>query len=211
MMVFGADTLTFREFMVREPLPLAVLHNAVLEYLQDRDDVVVFGAQAVNAYVDEPRMTQDIDLLSTRAEDLARELRDSLSERFHIAVRVRRVGEGRGFRLFQVRKEGNRHLVDIRPVDTLPPAERIAGVLVMAPANVIASKVLAYHHRRGQPKSGTDWRDLALLLLAFPALKRDPGPVTDLLNAAGAGPEVLAVWRDLVAQEIRPPQEDEEF
>ena len=51
-----------------EPLPLATLQHAVLEFLRGRDDVVVFGAQAGNAYVNEPRMTQDLDLLSTHAE-----------------------------------------------------------------------------------------------------------------------------------------------
>jgi hypothetical protein len=61
-----ADVLTFRELMMREPLLLATLQNAVLEFLRGRDDVVVFGAQAVNAYVDEPRMTQGLDLLSKR-------------------------------------------------------------------------------------------------------------------------------------------------
>ena len=63
---------------MREPLPLSTIHDAVLEFLRNRDDAVVFGAQAVNAYVDEPRMTQDIDLLSTRAAELAEELRDYL-------------------------------------------------------------------------------------------------------------------------------------
>jgi hypothetical protein len=66
-------------------------------------------------------------------------------------------------------------------VETLPAAQRIADVLVMAPAELIASKVMAHYRRRGQPKSGTDWRDLALLLLTFPDLKRDPGPVADRL------------------------------
>jgi hypothetical protein len=47
-----------------ESLPLATLHQAVLDYLRGRDDVVLQGAQAVNAYVDEPRMTQDIDVLA---------------------------------------------------------------------------------------------------------------------------------------------------
>src|SRR5712691_7777502 len=47
--MFGADVLTFREFMMGEPLPLATLHNAVLEFLRGRDDVVLFCAQAVNA------------------------------------------------------------------------------------------------------------------------------------------------------------------
>jgi hypothetical protein len=207
--MFNAGALTFREFMRREPLPLATLQEAVLEFLRHRDDAVVFGAQAVNAYVDEPRMTQDIDLLSPRAKELAQELRGYLSQRFHIAVRVRWLGQGKGYRLFQVRKSGNRHLVALRPVKALPRAQRIAQVMVMAPADLIASKVIAYYQRRGKPKSGTDWRDLAMLLLKFPELKRDPGPVADCLQAAGADPAVLAVWRELVAQDIRPKDEEE--
>jgi hypothetical protein len=209
--MFDAGVLTFREFAMREPLPLATIQNAVLEFLRDREDAVVFGAQAVNAYVDEPRMTQDIDLLSPRAEELAQELRDYLRQRFQIAVRVRQVGEGRGYRLFQVRKSGNRHLVDVRPVATLPSAQRIAQVLVIAPADLIASKVIAYHQRRGKPKSGTDWRDLAMLLLTFPELKHDLGPVADCLRAAGADPAVLTVWTEIVAQEIQPADEEDEF
>lgn len=194
-----------------EPLPLAVLQQAVLEFLRGRDDVVVFGAQAVNAYVNEPRMTQDLDLLSTHADVVAQELCVALRERFHIAVRIRRVGAGRGLRVFQVRKSGNRHLVDLRSVETLPEAERIAGVLVLAPVELIASKVIAYHQRRGEPKSGTDWRDLAMLLLTFPALKCYPGPVGKCLQATGATPEVLAAWQAIVAQEIRPAEEDEDL
>ena len=209
--MFGADVLTFREFMMGEPLPLATLHNAVLEFLRGRDDVVVFGAQAVNAYVNEPRMTQDLDLLSTHAEEVAQALCAYLRQRFHIAVRIRRVGAGRGLRVFQVRKSGNRHLVDLRLVETLPLAERIADVLVMAPAELIASKVIAYQQRRGQPKSGTDWRDLAMLLLTFPDLKRDPGPVRERLHAAGATPEMLAAWQAFVAQEIRSAEDDEDW
>lgn len=196
---------------MREPLPLAIIQDAVLEFLRDREDAVVFGALAVNAYVNEPRMTQDIDLLSSRAAELAEELRDYLGQRFHIAVRVREVGEGRGYRVFQVQKTGNRHLVDLRSVERLPSATRIARVMVMEPAELIASKVISYHQRRGKPKSGTDWRDLAMLLLTFPELKGDPGPVTSLLQAAGAEPAVVAVWKELVATEIQPADEDEEF
>jgi hypothetical protein len=209
--MFGADTLTFQEFMTNELLPLATIQKAVLEFLRGRNDAVLFGAQAVNAYVSEPRMTQDIDLLSPRAKELAQELRGYLSQRFHIAVRVREVGKGRGYRLFQVQKSGNRHLVNIRPVETLPLAQRIAGVLVIAPVELIASKVIAYHQRCGKPKSGTDWRDLAIILLTFPELKRDPGPVVDCLQAVEADSKVVAVWRELVAQEIQPEDEDEEF
>ena len=85
---------------------------------------------------------------------------------FHIAVRTRELSGGRGYRLYQTRPEGSRHLVDLRTVSELPSARRIAGVLVLEPAGLIASKVIAYQGRRGQPKSGTDWRDLAMLLVA---------------------------------------------
>src|SRR5213083_1079497 len=118
--MFDPGILTFQEFMMNEPLPLATIQQAVLEFLRDRDDVVVFGAQAVNAYVSEPRMTQDIDVMSTRAAELAEEIREYLSERLHIAVRVRVIRDGKGYRLFQIRKSGNRHLVDVRPVASLP-------------------------------------------------------------------------------------------
>lgn len=196
---------------MREPLPLSTILNAVLEFLRDREDAVVFGAQAVNAYVNEPRMTQDINLISSRAAELTEELRNHLGRRFHIAVRVREVGEGRGYRLFQVQKSGNRHLVGFRPAEKLPSARRIARVLVMEPAELIASKVVSYHQRRGKPKSGTDWRDLAMLLLTFPELKADPGPVTEELQAAVADPAVMKVWKELVATEIQPAEEDDEF
>ena len=151
--MFTADTLTFQELMAREKLPLATIQNAVLEFLRGRNDVAVFGAQAVNAYVKEPRMTQDVDLLSQRAEEFAKELQSHLNEKFHIAVRLREIGEGKGFRLYQVQKAGNRHLVDIRPVKSLPPTKRIAKILVVVPAELIAGKVIAYHQRRGKPKS----------------------------------------------------------
>ncbi len=107
--MLNAGTLTFKEFAMREPLPLATIHDAVLQFLRGRDDAVVFGAQAVNAYVGEPRMSQDIDLVSTRAAELAEELRDYLSERFHIAVRVPVIGADKGYRLFQIQKPRNRN------------------------------------------------------------------------------------------------------
>ncbi len=196
---------------MREQLPLATIHDAVLEFLRGRDDVVVFGAQAVNAYVSEPRMSQDIDLVSTRATELAEELCEYLSERFHIAVRVRVIGAGKGYRLFQIQKPRNRHLVDVRTAESLPHAERIEDVLVMSPPELIAHKVIAYHARRGQPKAGTDWRDLAMLLLTFPELKREEGSVSEALKSIGAKEEVMKSWSELVTQKITEPEDDGEF
>src|SRR5437588_4290349 len=177
--MLNAGALTFEEFAMREPLPLATIHDAVLEFLRGRDDAVLFGAQAVNAYVNESRMTQDVDIMSPRAEELAEELRAFLNKRFHIAVRVRRVREGLGYRIYQVQKPENRHLVDIRPVAELPPAKQVKKVLVVTPPELIAGKVSAWVRRRGKPKAGSDWRDLAVLLLTFPELKREEGPVME--------------------------------
>jgi len=194
-----------------ESLPLATIQEAVLEFLRGRDDSVVFGAQAVNAYVPEPRMSQDIDLLSTRAAELAEELRAHLADQFHVAVRVREVADGRGYRIYQIQKTGNRHLVDIRLVQSLPPSQRISQVLVASPEELIALKVIAYYQRRGQPKSGTDWRDVAMLLLTFPELKSNDGLVAERLKAESAGEDVMSLWSDLVKQAIQSTDEDDEF
>src|SRR5262249_41799042 len=163
--MFGDGALTFREFMTREPLPLATIHDAVLDFLRGRDDAVLYGAQAVNAYADESRMTQDVDIVSTRAKELAEELRQFLHGRFRLAVRTREVREGLGSAIYQVKKPQNRHLVDVRPVAELPPARRVDKVLVVTPPELIANKVIAYVHRRdqGKPKAGTDWRDVVTL------------------------------------------------
>jgi hypothetical protein len=209
--MLNAGTLTFEEFATREELPLATIHDAVLEFLRGRDDAALFGAQAVNAYVSEPRMSQDVDLISTRAGELAEELREYLSERFHIAVRVPVIGAGKGYRLFQIRKPRNRHLVDLRLAESLPRTERIEDVLVISPPELIAHKVISYHARRGQPKAGTDWRDLAMLLLKFPELKQEQGAVGEILKSIGVKEDVMQTWRELIAQELTEPEDDDEF
>jgi hypothetical protein len=209
--MISAGVLSFQEFAVQEPLPLATIQAAILEFLRDRDDLVLFGAQAVNAWVGESRMTQDIDLLSTRAEDLAEEIRTWLADRFQIAVRVRNIKSGAGYRIYQLQKAGNRHLVDIRAVDILPPAQRVEQISVMTPVALIAYKVIAFFQRQGKPKAGSDWRDIAMLLLTFPELKGDPLPVTQMLIDLKASSEVMMIWEGFVAQEIQPIDEDEDF
>lgn len=205
--MLNADVLTFQEFVTHEPLPLSKIQQAVLEFLQGRDDAVLFGAQAVNAYVSEPRMTQDVDILSTRANELADVLREHLSETFHIAVRVRQIGE-KGLRLYQVRKEGNRHLVDIRPVDEFPKTEVFEQIRVLSPAELIASKVISFQSRYGKSKSWTDRRDLTVLLLRFPNLKNVGGEVSEILIKRKSNDEVLRLWRELVELDL--PFEDED-
>ena len=209
--MLGDGALSFQEFAMNEPIPLATIQAAILELLRHRDDAVLFGAQAVNAYCDdEPRMTQDVDVLSSNAPGLAEEIRARLADLFHLAIRVRELRSGRDYRVFQVRKPKNRHLADVRNVESLPPAQRIDGILVVTVPELIARKLLAYRRRRGQPKSGTDWRDLAMLLLAFPTLKAEAGPVLDRLRALGADEDDLLAWRDLVHQIIEPEADEGE-
>ena len=84
-------------------------------------------------------------------------------------------------------------------------------MLVVAPEELIAGKLIAYQRRQGTPKSGTDWRDLAVLLLAFPELKVSSGPVRDRLDAAGAAPAIIAAWESLVGQRIEAEADEDEF
>jgi len=99
----------------------------------------------------------------------------------------------------------------VRTAESLPHAERIEDVLVMSPPELIAHKVIAYHARRGQPKAGTDWRDLAMLLLTFPELKQEQEAVSKALKSAGVEEEVMQTWRELVAQKLIEPYDDGEF
>jgi hypothetical protein len=200
--MFGDGSLTLREFAMNERLPLATIHEAVLSFLRHRDDAALFGAQAVNAYVEEPRMTQDVDILSIRAAALAEELRAHLADTFKIAVRVRQVAAGRGFRIYQLRQPKNRHLADVRQVEQLPPTQLIADIRVPTPEELIAQKVVSLSLRSAQPKGDTDRRDLKLLLLAQPALKSESGPVLRSLEASGADAAALKLWKELVATEI---------
>jgi hypothetical protein len=203
--------LTFREIVMNDPLPKGTIQQAVMDFLNGREDAAIFGAMAVNAYIDERRMTEDVDIVSPRAAELAEDLRAYLNQKFHIAVRVRTVRGGIGYRIYQLAGPANRHLVDVRPVDALPATERIEGVLVVTPAEVIAGKVISCVRRKGKPKSYTDRRDLAHMLLRFPELKVEQGVVQQRLEAQNTGEEALAFWRELVAEEIIPEEEDDEF
>src|SRR5690606_36025145 len=158
----------------------------------------------------EPRATQDVDIMSTRAAELAEELRSYLSDRFGIAVRIREIRD-KGFRIYQTRKEGNRHLVDIRILERLPATRVIERINVLTPPELISSKVFSYESRRGKPKSGTDWRDLAVLLNRFPELKVKDGDVRRLLVERGASEFAIGFWNGLVDQDLSIEDDDSDL
>lgn len=191
-----------------ESLPLTAIHEAILDFARERDDLVVFGAHAVNAYVDEPRMTQDVDVLTVNAEAVAGYLRDRLAGRFGIAVRVCELQPGRAYRVYQIAKPNNRHLADVRGTAILPPSQRVDGVLVPMPAELIAQKVISLAARHGRPKAGSDWRDVASLLLAYPHLKAGEGEVLDRLRANGAIDAAIREWHSVVQSEIQPDSDE---
>jgi hypothetical protein len=101
--------------------------------------------------------------------------------------------------------------VDVRPVASLPKSQTIEDIRVLTAPELVAYKVLSYNARRGKPKAGTDWRDLAMLLLTFPELKTELGPVSNALEALGATAAEMNTWRELVAQELSALNEDDKF
>jgi hypothetical protein len=121
---------------------------------------------------------------------------------------VREIGEGKGCRIYQTRKEGNRHLVDVRPVENFPETETVEDIKILSPLELIVSKVISYHSRRGKPKSGTDWRDLGFLLLRFTELKEK---VLAALKQRNVGDEILKTWSEIENQDFQIEDEDEDL
>jgi hypothetical protein len=215
--MFGDGPLTFQEFATREPLPLARVHDAVLAFLRDREDAVLIGAQAVNAYVDTPRFTKDVDVLSPRAAELADDIRTHLARCFGIGLGIRSRdarqprfrGEGNRREVYQERKPRDRRLVAVwQAPGAMPPARVVDRVQVIAPPALVSAKLCRAVACRHSPSWGLHLGDLYRLLLAFPELKAEEGPVAEQLRAAGAGEEVMAAWKELVARIIEPDDED---
>jgi hypothetical protein len=67
---------------------------------------------------------------------------------------------------------------------------------------LIAQKVISASRRSAQPKGDTDRRDLKLLLLTYPHLKVEQGPVLERLKTEHADDRAFEEWRTLVAMKI---------
>lgn len=210
MGVFLFDApLTIREYMTHRKVPFAEISRAIAGFIAGRRDAVIFGAQAVNAYVEEERMTSDIDVISTSAEKLASEIRDYLAKKFFISVRVRPMTKrGAGFRVYQLMKPKNRSLVDVRQEERLPESRSKRGVRFVEPVTLLAMKVRSYAARRNQIKGDTDRVDIRRLLVTFPELRKLRGQVTDKLLADGASNVVLGIWYDFVRERLDPESDE---
>ena len=185
--------LAFSEFSARERVPLADVFRLIFTILRTRPDAAIYGSQALNAYVKPPRMTEDVDIFSLDAVDLAETIRNALNREFHIAIRIRRSADGKGLRLYQTSKQAKRHLVDVRPTDQLPPTMVVDGVNAIRPDVLAAMKVIASVARAHIEAREQDVVDLRRLLRTFPALRDDPRVETHL-RALGASPAAFEKW-----------------
>ena len=199
--------ITFREFMTHEDVPLATVFREVLTWLSGRPDAVLFGAQAVNAWCEPPRMTADINLLSTNAATLADDARSHLAETLHLAARVREVGPG-AFRVYQVRKPKNRHLLDVRQVAELPLFRKVEGAQVAIPSELVALKVISIAARGRKEKGLSDRLDVHRLLNAFEELREEGGAVTLRLRSVQAGEDAMEVWRAIRTERFEPDEDE---
>ena len=197
------------EILRESPPYSAALHLAAVRALKGRTDAALFGTHAVNAYASEVRATSDVDVLTTRPAEVAAAVVDAVRKRCGVTLSI---AEGRnGLVLNRPDRPRGCHVADVRPVDRLPPVRRIERVLVVAPAELLAGKLAVAAARAGRPRSHTDHRDIYSLLLTFPDLKTETGPVRDRLLANGAPPEALAAWSDWVTREIESDGEDDDL
>jgi hypothetical protein len=195
--------LSLQEYMTHQKVSLADISRAVAGFISGRHDAVVFGAHAVNAYVREERMTSDIDVLSTNAEELAEGIRACLATKFHISVRVRPMTKkGAGFWVYQLMKPKNRPLVDVRQEDSLPDSISKRGVRFVEPVTLLAMKVKSFVARRNQIKGDTDRVDIRRMLAAFPELRKLGGEVTSRLVSEGASDAMLKAWYGFVSERL---------
>ena len=183
--------------MTDEPVPLATIFREIVSLLATREDAVVFGAHAVNAYSEPERMTADIDVLSTDAGRFADDICAVIADRFRITMRAREVVPG-GFLVSQLRTPKNRHLAYVSHATQLPPFRQIGRVRVVEPVELVAMKAISTAARKGQEKGLSDRLDLHRLLRVFPELRAEDGPVPARLAALGADSSSVAAWREVV-------------
>ncbi len=209
--MFGDGPLMLREYLMNEPHPIGMVQGAVFDFLREQTDYAIFGAQADNAHASETRATEDVNIVAIKGLAFAEAIARYLNKRFYIATRVRSVRDGIGFRVYQIQKPKNRHLVDVRPSPQLPPHQLVDGVQVVTPAESVANKLESFASRSGKRKGYTDGRDILAMLETFPNLKTFHGPVHDRLVANGVAPPVFDLWRQWVDRVLEPEDEADDF
>lgn len=200
------ECLTLHELSPTMEVSLSDIQRSLLSFLQERSDVVIFGAYAVNAYLkpSDVRMTADVDIQTLQGQLLVTQMSEHLHNEFYIATRSREVKPGEAWRIYQVLKSGNRHLVDIRQVDHLPEFEVINHIQVLSPLELINAKIVSAYARQHQPKGFSDLRDLYSLLLTFPEL-------VDQVKLPTGDKKIQDFWQEIRHRQMNFPQLDDDL
>jgi hypothetical protein len=200
--------LTAAEYHMRETLPIFLIQEAIFEFCRGQPDIAIYGAQAVNLYVANARMTQDVDILCVNPAAVAAAMARRLGEVFQVAIRVREFRPGLAYRIFQLRAEGNRHLADARLAEfPLTDVVEQDGIRYVGLALLTALKVTALVKRKLAPKGATDLADVRRILLGHPELRQDEGDVARAIRLVGGADPELRQWHTLLAE---PAVSDEE-
>ena len=149
-------------------------------------------------------MTADVDIQALQGRALAAEISQSLHQKFYIATRIREVGAGKAWRIYQILKSGNRHLVDIRQVENLPAFRVINNIQILSPLELIEAKIMSAYARQRQPKGFSDLRDLYSLMLTFPEL-------VERIQLDSQDEGLLSFWQSLQSQKMDIPDSDDDL
>ena len=200
------NCLTLHDLGSTMEVSLSEIQRSLLTFLQKRSDVVIFGAYAVNAYLqpDEVRMTADVDMQTLQGQLLVTRIIEHLHREFHIATRSREVKPGQAWRIYQVLRSGNRHLVDIRQVEHLPDFEVINQIQVLSPLELMVTKIISAYARQHQPKGFSDLRDLYSLMLTFPEL-------VSQVKLPVENETIQDFWNNIKLRQIDFPQPDNDL
>jgi hypothetical protein len=185
---------------------LSDIQRSLLTFLQKRSDVVIFGAYAINAYLNpnEMRMTADVNIQTLRGQLLVTQISEHLHQEFYIAPRSREVKPGQAWRIYHDLRSGNRHLVDIRQVEHLPNFEVINQIQVLSPLELIQAKIISAYARQHQPKGFSDLRDLYSLMLTFPEL-------ADQVNLPVEDAKIQDFWKNIKLRQMDFPEPDHDL
>jgi hypothetical protein len=198
--------VTLHEMDQPMDVSLSDIHRSVLSLLQNRTDLVIFGAYAVNAYLSptDVRMTADVDIQSIQGEVLAEEISQHLHQKFYIATRIREIGDSKAWRIYQPMKSGNRHLVNIRQVETLPAFKVINDIQVLSPVQLMTAKVISAYARQNKPKGFSDLRDLYSLMLTFPEL-------TEHVQVDQNNEKLREFWQNILDKGVEPSDSEDDL
>jgi hypothetical protein len=83
------------------------------------------------------------------------------------------------------------------------------GIRYTPPALTLAMKVCAHAKRKFAPKGATDLADARRLLIAFPELRSETGPVGEALERVGDS-AAREVWRSLLREPVVSDEEVDE-